>query len=573
MNNLFNNNNESYVKNMEPFVSIHIKLDGAVHIQNENVKVFNQKSITVLSLLHDSHKIYPSSTSDEIAMHVNGIVIYEGNDYIKIFTDPFRTIPLFYCEYEGIFICSDIRSCLKLSYDGNIDVTGFWELIKYGICIGNRTLYKKVKQIPGASYLKVKKETFEYNIIEYWNYCIPANPTIFSMGYAIKHLDDLLNSTIKRNISVSNYDNYIMGLSGGLDSRLSLNYLSQHLGLENLYLFTFGADKKTLEYQYAKQVSELCNLSTPVFCKLIDQTYIDSINGLSTQTAGHINLIHGHISYSLTHYFNKTYNACQISNYFSDAIFGYSCINPREDLRVGFNNMKHEILGDKVIPSKIRYNIIDDLKIVFNRCHGEIRESNNYSSFFEYFYMAEKNIKLHSYLMHNQSSILPTLAPYTDVDLVKFMISIPIEFRRGKDIVAELIDTVSIFKGKRIGDISSRDFNRATNKLDWFSFYGFKFRSVNRINIILDILTSGKLRLNNKQLTEDIQGVYHRVFRKKMKQANRFLVERGVLNEASALNRFRQIRLRPAAVGENMQLLSIVEGVRSLEDEFNKINS
>jgi len=556
----------SIINDKKPFVSMHIKSDGTNKMINRNMKIFNQKSSTVLSLLHDSFEINLSSTSDEIAMNINGIVIEEDDDQYKIYTDPFGSIPLFYCKHNnGIFISSDIRSCLELVYDGNIDLTGFWELIKFGICLGTRTLYQKVKQIPGASYLTVKKRTSEKSISGYWDYYVPANSDLSSMTDTIGHLDALINKTIERKISKSNYENYVMGISGGLDSRSSLNYFSQHISTEQIKLFTFGANEKTLEYQYAKQLTAQCNISPPVFIKLNDHAYTESLNDLSTHTAGHINLMHGHISYCLNHYFNKVNNACQLSNYWSDAIFGYSCINPSEDFKVGFKKMSNDIQADKNIPKEIRYNIIEDLTMVFKRCCGNAKVHNNYSSFFEYFYSTEKNVKFHSNLLYNQSSIVPALALYTDIDLFKFMLSVPIKYRKGKYILAQLIDTVSIFKGKGIGDISSRDFNHATNKLDWSNFDGFKFKSINRLNIIFDILTSGKFRLNNKQLTEDIQGVYHRLFRKKIKQAKPFLIKRNILNVDSISNRFRQIRLRPKDIGENMQLLSIVEGVHSLK--------
>ena len=79
----------SIINDKKPFVSMHIKSDGTNKMINRNMKIFNQKSSTVLSLLHDSFEINLSSTSDEIAMNINGIVIEEDDDQYKIYTDPF----------------------------------------------------------------------------------------------------------------------------------------------------------------------------------------------------------------------------------------------------------------------------------------------------------------------------------------------------------------------------------------------------------------------------------------------------------------------------------------------------
>ncbi len=546
----------------QPYFSMESNYETEVVCKYSNLKLNQGNNISAFSLLHDLYEYDHLQPVEQCAMDIHGVVVYETQDHIKIYTDPFNTIPIFYCESDSIYLSSDILSCLNFGNNKQVDLAGFWELIKYGICIGSRTLYKSIKQIPAASCLIINKNNHSYNIDKYWDYFVPVNSDLSTMNEAVQRLDIIFMEIFKKIISGDYYDNYVMGLSGGLDSRLSINYLSRYLDSDNLHLFTFGADKRTLEYEYAMQIAVLLGVKPPKFCKISDSTYFDSLNNLSKQTAGHINFMHGHISKCLLMSDFDIVNTCQISNYFSDAIFGWCCISPAEDIDVGFERFKNEVLVDKTIPMRVRDEIVDDLTSVFSKCNDKLTD-HNYSTFFEYFYMSEKNTKFHSYLTFNQSRIMPVISPFTDINLVKFMLSVPINYRRGKDVIDELLNSVSKFSGESVGDISSRDFNRATNKLGWHTPRGSKFKLINRINVIFDIISSGKIRLNNVELTEDFQGAYHRNFRASMNDAVDYLSDHNVLNTSVARKRFKPLRIRPNGIGENMQLLSIVEAMRS----------
>jgi hypothetical protein len=545
----------------QSYFSMEINYETEVVCQYSNLKLSQGNKISVFSLLHDLYEYDHVQPVEHCAMHTHGVVVYETEEHIKIYTDPFNTIPIFYCEHEGIFLSSDILSCLNTANNKQVDLAGFWELIKYGICIGSRTLYKSIKQIPGASCLIINKNNHSYNIFNYWDYCVPVKSDLSSMNETVQRLDKILMEIFNKIISGDYYDNYVMGLSGGLDSRLSMNYLFKYLDSDNLHLFTFGNDKRTLEYEYAKQIAVLSGAKPPIFCKISDSTYFDSLNNLSKQTAGHINFMHGHISKCLSMKDYDILNTCQISNYFIDSFNGWSCVSPAEDIVVGFEQFKNEVLVDKTIPMRVRDEIVDDLTSVFLKCNDKLT-NHNYSTFFEYFYMSEKNTKFHSYLMFNQSRIMPLIAPFTDINLVKFMLSVPINYKRGKYVIDELLNSVSIFSGESVGDTSSH----TLEKLGWLTPRGSKFKLINRINVIVDIISSGKIRLNNVELTEDIQGAYHRNFRALINDAVDYLSDHNVLNTSVARKRFKPLRIRPAGIGENLQLLSIVEAMRSQDN-------
>ena len=551
---------KSYDVGLEPFVSLIMPVGKAVDIKYSNVTAVSDASRTFLSAKGKSFNNFKSDESNEqVVLGNNGILFEDDDFYLKIYVDPFRTIPLFYSESDGLYISSDIKQCLIHAIDDEVDKVGFWELIKYGMCLGNRTIYKNVKQFSGASYLKINKNTLEYSFGNYWDYCVPEDQSINSMSEATFRLNNLLSREFKNSTSISN--KYVMGISGGLDSRLSLNYLSGFVDNKNISLFTFGNYENTLEYKYSKKIAEISGCREPVFCKLGVQSYVESLSDLSVKSAGQINLVHGHIIDCLSRKNLYRDGSYQISNYFSDALFGWCCINPPEDIKVGFNRKIKNIMSDKYIPLDVKDGLIDDMKGIYKRIS---LKNHNYSSFDEYFYLVEKNIKLHSYLMYFQSSLTPIVSPYSSTKLIEFMMSVPIEFRQGKEIIENLLVTSSIFSDYELNNISSRDYAGATSKLSWKSFYGMKFKIINRVNIILDLMSGGKYRVKNVNHSEDLQGVYHRKFKGKMKEAVLFLVKEGILPKEVS-SRFKPLRLKPADIGENLHLLSIVQAIRSLK--------
>ena len=73
-------------------------------------------------------------------------------------------------------------------------------------------------------------------------------------------------------------------------------------------------------------------------------------------------------------------NTCQISNYFSDAIFGWSCRTPTEKIVVGFERFKNDVLFDRTIPMRVRDEIVNDLTSVYSKCNDKLTDYHNYST-------------------------------------------------------------------------------------------------------------------------------------------------------------------------------------------------
>ena len=86
-----------------------------------------------------------------------------------------------------------------------------------------------------------------------------------------------------------------MGMSGGMDSRITLTFLSKYVPKENLELFTYGFDERLLEYKYACEVAAALGLNKPKFHKLTKDSYKKAMDYLPQMSGGQIGINHCHI--------------------------------------------------------------------------------------------------------------------------------------------------------------------------------------------------------------------------------------------------------------------------------------
>lgn len=225
-------------------------------------------------------------------------------------------------------------------------------------------------------------------------------------------------------------------------------------------------------------------------------------------------------------------------------------------------------MKDDHIPEKTKYIICDDLSNLYARGEFKLKGNGPYSSFFEYYYLVEKNIKLHSYLLFLQSYNLPALALYADYDLVRFTLSISHKLKKGKDIIYHLLNTRSKFSKKNIDNISSRDFRGSTDKLSFKSLTGIKFKLLNFVNKIYVYSGLNIRGLNSVFQTENILSIYHYNFKDKVRKKLEILYKNDLISKKSTYKRFLTNQYNLAKIGENMQLLSICNGLQKIKKLF-----
>lgn len=134
--------------------------------------------------------------------------------------DHFGIKPMYYYLKDNVFLFgSEIKSFLKHpDFRPDIETSHLPEHILYRYNSDDRTLFKNVKQLPPAHYLKIGESTID--IKKYWEPSLSNVP--ISESNALLTLDDLLKSSVKSQL----LSDVKVGcqLSGGIDSSLVTTY-------------------------------------------------------------------------------------------------------------------------------------------------------------------------------------------------------------------------------------------------------------------------------------------------------------------------------------------------------------
>ena len=492
----------------------------------------------------------PYKKTSKFDIRTNGIQMLECGDYVEFYNDPFRTVPLFIAQdkHNDLIVFSNFEDYYTLdNMSKAMDEVGFWEIVLFGSGLWTRTLYKNVEQMPSASKIVIDKKTNEYTIERYWDFNIEVDESIDSMEKAAQGLHDRLDSIFSK---LDKNQKYVMGMSGGMDSRITLAFLSKYIPKENLELFTYGFDERLLEYKYACEITETLSYNKSKFHKLTEESYKDAMEYLPKMSGGQIGVNHCHIIDYIKS--NNTKNKVQISTYFSDAIFGWDSDSDKNIDVIENNFYKRIVEKTNLLAQDIKESIINDSIKIFKN----LNFNSNYCSLDEYKYVTERNQKFHMYLASIQNNFTNTDLVYANYDLLNYILTIPLKYREQKKLVDYIL-------GNYFKNISSRDFKNTSSRFQWgnaFSgvveFYWFKF--LNRVNSALRLLTRGRIQLFNKYQTEEQDRLLYRDFHKELKLATKKLLDNGLLT-AEQKRKWDKLPVRSLGVGERFSLISIAK--------------
>ena len=117
--------------------------------------------------------ISPFKKEQQYNVRQNGIQIIEDKNRIEIYNDVFRTAPLFIAKdvENNLIVFSNFDDFYDFeNVNKVIDEVGFWEIVLFGSGLWDRTLYKNVNQMPGASKIVIDRVTNKYTIERYWDF-------------------------------------------------------------------------------------------------------------------------------------------------------------------------------------------------------------------------------------------------------------------------------------------------------------------------------------------------------------------------------------------------------------------
>jgi uncharacterized protein len=500
-----------------------------IKIKRGNIEIvhceglFTHELNGIIHLSTRSNKVTLSGDITEFVKRHNGITVKKTEDRVEVYNDPFRTIPMFIRKTGNneLLLFSNVEDLYsETDFNNDIDEVGFWEILLFESGIYSRTLFKNIQQMVSASKIVIDKNN-GYSIARYWDFNIRLNNSLNTIEKAADGLYERLREIFS---SFNNEGKYLFGLSGGVDSRLTLGLLASIVSKENINLFTYGFNSSILEFSYARQIARVLGLNPPEFHKINIDSYRNAMFSLPRESGGHLGMQHSHTYDFLMN--NKHYNnRTLICTYLTDALFGYAAKRNKTNESITDSHYYKILNATPFLKKEITEQIMNDVEVLLNGYNHE----SNFSSITEYNYVIERNAKFHTYLAHTLTRFIPCNLPYANYDLLSYMISIPLEIRYEKRLVSHLLSShyFSRMAKFNIGYITSM-FPQAQVYAGTKDYYSF--RIINRMNAFLLLISGGYLRVWNKYLTEDLALNLHRVFKKDLRQAVSFFEKHGFLS-------------------------------------------
>ena len=484
------------------------KQSGATQVDVTGLNEYQLSFGLLVSAIADKHA-RDADGLIEAAKRGKGIVIVRGQNGIRVLNDPFCTLPLYYKDTPQKFIASSDPQCLISYQDHPFDEVGVWETLLLNGPLWNRTPYKDLHFLPAACEVEVGSKT---TLKRYWNFEFHVDEQPFDSTKYLDRFDDLLNQKFSEIDASAIY----MGLSGGGDSRIAAHYLARNKKkFDKIELITYAAHANSKEYVYACEVAKALQLPAPHLHLLVNEHYVEALGYLPQWSAGQINHQHGHLTSYLKHQAIDKPGQVHLSNYYTDAVFGWDCGTPRplNDIRTA--SAYKAIEACRFISDDVREQMREDCRLALSVPQGA---EQYLSSLDEYKYIVERHPRFHMSLAFMQSQYMSTVLPFADMDVLALAMQAPIEFRERKNLLAELMSHVNAALAS-IGSSGSHEYfhggiSRLANGtlLERMEFR--KFRALNMLNQLIAKVSRGALRFPNPYQTEDQVAVYRKNFQR-----------------------------------------------------------
>lgn len=468
-------------------------------------------------------------TDSEFLLNMKGLFIkvFDGN--IKVYTDIYRSVPLYYFSLnEVVYIFTDFSIISKYTkFPKVLDEVGFWEYLLFGNGIYNRTLFESVKQMPAAGCLVIDSITSSVTLDYYWDFNFYQNNTTKNEKVVIEQYKNKLITIFNREIK--NKKELTLGLSGGMDSRLAFSLLDESNLLANTSYFTYGYDERILEASIAKNILDIKGLSNWKFHKLDSASYKLGFENFFKLSGGSIGPQHVH----MYDYLSKNNIKNLISTYYSDAVFGYSAMDSvKNDSWQDVDYFQEIEKFGNYIDEDIKNHILLDIK---SSLKGYDPKSN-YSSINEYKYVVERTPKFHMNLLFLQSQLVEQVfSPFANYELLKATMELPIDYRFDKSLIRNVIANIDERLISTVGDTSNqrvyfkKDVKTIINNI-FSNKQALMLLITKSLNIALFKMFSGRLHIFDQYATEIHSNILQEHFKCDIEESTSYFERIKILN-------------------------------------------
>lgn len=186
------------------------------------------------------------------------ILITRESSYL--ISDRFCTHPIYYCLQDNQLLFSiNAAKLYEAANEKKLNKQTISNLFAFGHNVGEGTLLENVKSLPPASILSFTNQSLKLN--RYWEFSYKnqyeqnKHTKNEMLDFSKTIIDGFKEAAIKQ---AKNEENYLIPLSGGLDSRY-LVALYHSLNKHNFKTFTMGSENSE-DFIYANQVKNILKL-------------------------------------------------------------------------------------------------------------------------------------------------------------------------------------------------------------------------------------------------------------------------------------------------------------------------
>ena len=436
--------------------------------------------------------------------------------------DPMATYPLYaHKGRDGVLLFNDFSTLFGTGGAPlKLDHVAVWEGFLYDTTLGERTHFEEVRQLPCCCLWEIGSRG-EIRTERYWNFTVEPVPCENSDWL------DKGAALFRRYFATFDPDQrFVVTLSGGIDCRLALAFLSEHAPAQNIRAVSYAADDRSYENVLAAEACRVLNVQHS-FRRLTMRDYTDWADPFARQTGGLVSIMHGHLPGCLA--------SCAATEGFDGAVLGLYA-----DPAAGYAAHQH---ADAGLEKSGRWRMVDQWRArlgiprdVVEGIRGDLQDiwedycrGTSVTCFGESFYFVSRTAKMFGSESALLRGIGALVLPYADQGVFEFLLGLPLRLREGKRCIRILMDTFFPRLGA-IRDVSSSP--RLTTCGD--RAHRLRFRFLNNVNAALAVLSRDRLALSNPYHTEAQGPLLRRELHVQLQRAAERLLEAGVISDPMA---------------------------------------
>ena len=371
------------------------------------------------------------------------LVIWNENSHeLLIINDRYGLRPLYYTEHNGnLLFGSEVKAILQdITFKRIVDDSSVADFFSFGYILGNKTFFKGIELLPHAAILTYNAG--QLSIEQYWDFNFNEEYEDHSEKYYVENLSKLILQAVERQMKGKHKIG--VALSGGFDSRTIVASIDKkHYPI---HTFTFGKPNCD-DAKFAQKVADRLGTNHHFFEFKPDDlaSYAEKVVYI---TDGLLNCIHAHRTMQTSGEMREFIDIA-LGGFFGDSTQGHFLIDDFTNIEDNFQLF--ERLSNKV-PIDLR-NLFDDN--YFSLIEKNLSCSKNHILQIG----ANVDIKLpHNRLMYynfkererrfmvmghiSVRNSLEFRAPFSDYDLINFILEIPPQFKIDKHLYKKTILTM-----------------------------------------------------------------------------------------------------------------------------------